>query len=80
LNDVDFCLKLEQHGWLNLYRPGPPIFHLESESRGLDEDGAKRARRYAEMQVFIEKWPHDWQIDPWRSAALSAAGEAGSIR
>lgn len=44
LNDVDFCLKLRQLGYLNVFTPFAELYHYESVSRGLDTDGEKAAR------------------------------------
>ncbi|MBR5432620.1 MAG: glycosyltransferase family 2 protein, partial [Bacteroidales bacterium] len=45
LNDVDFCLKLRDKGYLNVFTPFAELFHYESLSRGLDLEG-KNAKRY----------------------------------
>ncbi len=56
LNDVDFCLKLRQKGYLNVFTPFAELFHYESLSRGLDLEG-KNAQRYdKESEHFKTKW------------------------
>ncbi|MCD8380037.1 MAG: glycosyltransferase, partial [Lachnospiraceae bacterium] len=45
LNDVDFCLKLRELGYLNVFTPFAELTHYESASRGLDDNGEK-AERY----------------------------------
>ncbi|MBO5987481.1 MAG: glycosyltransferase family 2 protein, partial [Lachnospiraceae bacterium] len=45
LNDVDFCLKLREKGLLNVFTPFAELYHFESISRGLDDQGEK-AQRY----------------------------------
>ena len=56
LNDVDFCLKLREKGYLNVFTPFAELYHFESLSRGLD-DGGERAQRYnRESERFREKW------------------------
>ena len=56
LNDVDFCLKLRDKGYLNVFTPFAELFHFESLSRGLDLEG-ENARRYeAESEHFRTKW------------------------
>lgn len=56
LNDVDFCLKLREQGYLNVFTPFAELYHFESVSRGLDDQG-ERARRYDEESArFREKW------------------------
>ena len=58
LNDVDFCLKLRQKGYLNVFTPFAELTHYESLSRGEDLTG-ENARRYdRECELFRERW-HD---------------------
>lgn len=56
LNDVDFCLKLRQKGYLNVFTPFAELYHFESLSRGLDDQGEKAQRYERESQKFREKW------------------------
>lgn len=59
LNDVDFCLRLRQKGLLNVWNPYCELYHFESISRGLDDQGEK-ARRYDEESArFREKWKEE---------------------
>ena len=56
LNDVDFCLKLREKGLLNIFTPFTKLYHFESVSRGLDDQGEKAARYNDESERFREKW------------------------
>ncbi|MBP5262906.1 MAG: glycosyltransferase family 2 protein [Lachnospiraceae bacterium] len=56
LNDVDFCLKLREKGLLNVFTPFCELFHFESTSRGLDDQGEKAERYNKESERFREKW------------------------
>lgn len=56
LNDVDFCLKLRQKGYLNVFTPFAELYHFESISRGLDDQGKKALRYNQESERFREKW------------------------
>ena len=56
LNDVDFCLKLRQKGYLNVFTPFAELFHYESLSRGLDLEGKNAARYDKESEHFKTKW------------------------
>lgn len=56
LNDVDFCLKLRQAGYLNVFTPFAELYHFESISRGLDDQGEKAKRYDEESARFREKW------------------------
>lgn len=56
LNDVDFCMRVREKGYLNVFTPFAELFHYESKSRGSDLD-TERAQRYQrECDRFKEKW------------------------
>ncbi|MCM1386091.1 MAG: glycosyltransferase family 2 protein [Bacillus sp. (in: Bacteria)] len=56
LNDVDFCLRIREAGYLNVFTPFAELFHYESISRGLDDKGASAERYNEESERFREKW------------------------
>ncbi len=56
LNDIDFCLKLREKGYLNVFTPFAELYHFESVSRGLDDGGERAARYNRESEQFREKW------------------------
>jgi len=60
LNDVDYCLRLREKGYLNVFTPFAELFHYESKSRGLDvsdEATKENAARYdRESELFRNKW------------------------
>ena len=56
LNDVDFCLKLREKNLLNVFTPFCELYHYESISRGLDNEGEKAKRYDDESARFREKW------------------------
>ncbi len=56
LNDVDFCLRLQAEGYVNIFNPYCELYHYESISRGLDDQGDKAKRYDEEAQRFREKW------------------------
>jgi len=56
LNDVDFCLKCRQKGYLNVWTPFAELFHYESISRGSDMSGRSAERYNEESARFREKW------------------------
>ncbi len=56
LNDVDFCLKLRELGYLNVFTPFAELYHYESASRGLDDNGEKAERYNRESEHFRTKW------------------------
>ena len=56
LNDVDFCIKLREAGYLNVFTPFAELYHFESVSRGLDDQGEKAERYEEESARFRAKW------------------------
>lgn len=56
LNDVDFCLKLRDKGYLNVFTPFAELFHYESASRGSDMKGDNAERYNKESEYFRKKW------------------------
>ncbi len=56
LNDVDFCLKLRELGYLNVWTPFAELYHHESISRGMDDKGEKAERYNKESEAFRTKW------------------------
>lgn len=56
LNDVDFCLRLREKGYLNVWNPYCELYHFESISRGPDSSGEKAKRYDEESAHFREKW------------------------
>ncbi len=64
-NDVDFCLKLRQKGYLNVFTPFAELFHYESKSRGMEE-GEKLRRFQNEVALFQKKWKDQLEAgDPY---------------
>ncbi len=80
-NDVDFCLRLMDAGYWNVFTPHAQAYHLESASRGYEMTEEKRKRFEQEKARFVER--HGGfleQGDPFYSPHLSLATEAFMIR
>lgn len=72
LNDVDFCLKLRRRNLLNVFTPFAELYHYESVSRGLDDNGEKAERYNRESARFREKWKEELeQGDPYYNPNFS---------
>lgn len=56
LNDVDFCLKVREAGYLNIFTPFAELYHFESKSRGSDKDDGRAIRYQQESDRFKVKW------------------------
>ena len=65
-NDVDFCFKLLEAGYINVQRNDVILYHHESLSRGLDEDNeGKWERLLAEKETLYAKHPQFRGNDPF---------------
>lgn len=64
-NDVDFCLKLLENGYRNLYIPYIELMHYESKSRGYELSQEKEKRFNNECDNFKEKWKKYIDYDPY---------------
>lgn len=81
LNDVDFCLKLRRMGYLNVFTPFAELYHFESVSRGLDDQGEKAARYNEESARFREKWRAELEAgDPYFNPNFSLDKSDFSLR
>jgi len=63
-NDVDFCLKIREIGFRNLWTPFAEFYHNESASRGLDDNEEKKARFQRETSYMLARWAHQLCNDP----------------
>ena len=55
-NDVDFCVRVREAGYTNVFTPFAQLYHYESKSRGLDESPEKRKRFVSEVERFQKRW------------------------
>lgn len=56
LNDVDLCVRAWKAGYVNVFTPFAELYHFESVSRGLDDQGEKAERYNRESEAFRKKW------------------------
>ena len=56
LNDVDLCIRAWKAGYVNVFTPFAELYHFESVSRGLDDQGEKAERYNKESEAFRRKW------------------------
>ena len=55
-NDVDFCLRVREKGYLVVYNPAVELYHYESKSRGV-EDSKQKVRRFQnEIEYMRKHW------------------------
>src|SRR5215831_12379144 len=63
-NDIDFCLRLREKGYRNLWTPYAELYHHESASRGTDDTPRKRSRFQAESCYMQNRWGEWLDSDP----------------
>ncbi|QIM41378.1 glycosyltransferase family 2 protein [Leclercia adecarboxylata] len=78
-NDVDFCLKVREAGYHNLWTPYAELYHYESISRGTEDSPEKIARFTGEVNFMKAKWGEQLEIDPFYSQNLTKEREDFSI-
>jgi GT2 family glycosyltransferase len=80
-NDVDFCLRLRQRGYLLVWTPHAELYHHECTTRGYEDTPQKRAFADAEVKAFQEKWRAVLQTgDPYYNPNLTLLWEDFSLR
>ncbi|WP_251978354.1 glycosyltransferase family 2 protein [Salinicola avicenniae] len=79
-NDVDFCLKVREAGYRNLWTPYAELYHHESLSRGADDTPAKRNRATREANYMRRRWRHCLFDDPAYHPSLTLTHEDFSLR
>ena len=55
-NDVDLCLKAGKAGYLVVYDPYVKLYHMESKTRGAEDDDAKIRRFQREIEYMRSNW------------------------
>jgi GT2 family glycosyltransferase len=70
-NDIDFCLRVREAGYRNVWTPFAELYHLESKSRGNDDTPEKAQRFVAEVEFMMHKWDKALANDPFYSPNLS---------
>jgi len=80
-NDVDYCLKIREIGYLVVYTPYAELYHYESLSRGYEDSPAKRERFRNEIEYFQARWKGFLSKgDPYYNPNLTIESEDFSIR
>jgi len=73
-NDVDFCLRLREAGYRNLWTPRATLYHLESASRGSDLTPTKAKRFDKEVSYMKKRWATELLDDPFYNRNLTLDG------
>jgi O-antigen biosynthesis protein len=78
-NDVDYCLKLRERGYLVTWTPYAELVHHESASRGSDKRGKQAARLRHEQRHLARRWPQALRHDPYYNPHLSRAADVFAL-
>jgi GT2 family glycosyltransferase/tetratricopeptide (TPR) repeat protein len=70
-NDVDFCLKIRELGYIVVYDPEIELVHRESKTRGLNDTQAKIAWDEGELFDLRRRWGRAVVEDPFVSPIWS---------
>lgn len=74
-NDIDFCLRVREAGYHNVWTPFAVLYHHESASRGYEDTPEKRQRFEGEVKFMFERWGDLLRADPTYNPNLSLTGE-----
>ena len=72
-NDVDYCLRLRDHGYRVVMNPYAELYHLESQSRGDDKNET-------EIAYMKEHWNSYIANDPFFNLSFSRANSEFQIK
>ncbi len=74
-NDVDFCLRLREAGYRNVWTPYAELYHHESATRQHDMSPPQRERDERERTYMKQRWGALLQNDPAYSPNLTLHAE-----
>jgi len=78
-NDVDFCLRVREAGYRNLWTPYAELWHHESASRGFEDTAEKIVRFGKEIEYMKKRWGDRLLKDPAYSPNLTLDYEDFSL-
>ena len=55
-NDVDFCVRVREAGYTNVFTPFAQLYHYESKSRGTEDNPEKQKRFQGDVLRFQARW------------------------
>lgn len=63
-NDVDFCLRVREAGYRNVWSPYAELYHHESATRGYEDTSEKKLRFQNEVLYMQKRWGGTLAHDP----------------
>lgn len=74
-NDIDFCIRVREAGYRNVWTPYAELYHHESATRSDKSNPAGQARFEEEVQYMHRRWGTLLQSDPLYSPNLTLNDE-----
>jgi len=74
-NDVDFCLRVREAGFRNVWTPHAMLVHHESKTRGVESTREKQQRFRREMEFMLSRWGEILRNDPAYNPNLTLDSE-----
>ena len=78
-NDVDFCLRVRDAGFRNVWTPAAILVHDESRTRGVENTKSKRDRFRREVETMLARWGDTLRNDPAYNPNLTLEAEDFSL-
>ena len=78
-NDVDFCLRVRESGYRNIFTPYAELAHFESKSRGAEDTPEKQERLRKEYAYMRDRWGELLDRDPAYNPNLTLDKEDFSL-
>ena len=78
-NDVDFCLRILERGYRNVWTPFAEFYHHESASRGYEDTPEKENRFQKESEFVKRRWGRLLLNDPAYNPNLALDREAFAL-
>lgn len=80
-NDIDFCLRIREKGYLIVFNPHVEMYHYESKSRGTEDNPEKVKRFNSEIDYMKTHWSHILKSgDPYYNPNLTLSSWNYSLR
>jgi GT2 family glycosyltransferase len=77
LNDIDFCLRIAERGWTNIWASDAVLTHVQSASRGMERNPFDQYRR--ERAHFINRWVEAIRDDPYFHPGFSLSAHRPAL-
>jgi GT2 family glycosyltransferase len=75
-NDIDLCLKVDEHGYRNICTPFGILLHLEGASRAGADSPEKQAREQRELFCLARRWEDRFRADTYAHPSIRLRWDA----